>query len=121
VDLDEFSLTMVKLQKKFIFDNEASEAEYERQKSTFIAANSKDEDNKFSEIFTITGYKDCMLCDEKWKTNITRSPVCLNILFFILFHSLCLGPCYRWWFNSLCGIRAVNIIKELSVDADESG
>jgi len=121
VDLDEFYLTMVKLQKKFIFDNEASEAEYERQKSAFIAANSKDLENKFSEIFTIPGYKDCMLCDDKWKTNITRSPLCLNIMFFILFHSLCLGPCYRWWFNSLCGIRAVDIIKELSVDADESG
>jgi len=114
LDLDKFNLTMLKVQKKFVFSNNASAAEYERQKSHFIVANSKDKENTFSEILTIPGYKEYMLCDDK-----ARSPRCYVII-FILLHSLCLGPCYRRWFHSKYSIRTVDIVKELSVEVDTS-
>jgi len=117
VGLDEFNFTMLNVGKKFVFKNEASESNYNIQKSLFIKRNSKDTDNIFSEKFYFRGYESRMLCHD-FKSYSNASSLCIGYQFFVIFHLLLLGPCYRLWFKSRCGLREILIVKEIELEVE---
>jgi len=117
VGLDEFNFTMLNVGKIFVFKNEASESKYNIQKSLFIKINSKDDRNNFSEKFHFPGYKSRMLCHD-FKSYSNASSLCIGYQFFVIFHLLLLGPCYRLWFKSRCGLREILIVKEIELEVE---
>jgi len=110
VGLDKFRLTKLRLTKSYMFDTTASQMEFDRQKASFKASNKRDTHQDFTETFNVPGFKSRILCEamEGYR------PYCLKLRFFLLFHLLFLGPCYRWWFSSICGIKDLDIVKVIS-------
>jgi len=94
VGLDEFNFTMLNVGKKFVFKNEASESNYNIQKSRFKQGNSRDRRNIFWEKFDIPGYESRMLCHD-FKSYGNDSSLCIGYQFFVIFHLLLLGPCFQ--------------------------
>jgi len=108
---------MLNMRKTFVFKNEASESNYNIQKSLFIKRNTKDEQNNFSEKFEIPGYRSRMLYHDL-KSDSNASSLCIGYQFFVIFHLLLLGPCYRLWFKSWCGLREIIFVRELELYAE---
>jgi len=108
--MDQSLLTQLQLQKKFVFDNRKTAAEFRRQKNSFKATNKKDMHQQFSQKLIVPCFESNILC-EAYKG---AKPCCLNRAFYWLFHLICLGPCYRMWFDSICGKKRHEIKKVLS-------
>jgi len=108
--MDQFQLTKLKLEKKFVFDNRKTAAEFRRQKDSFKASNRKDTHQEFSQDLIVPSFESNIL-SEAYKG---ARPCCLNRAFYLLFHLVCLGPCYRTWFSGICGKKRHDIIKVMS-------
>jgi len=108
--MDQFHLTILKLGKRYELDSAFTEAEFQRQKSDFVKENTQDEHQEFTETLILPGFQRNNLCEDVKG----YKPWCLNSKIFLLFHLLCLGPCYRIWFSSRCGHKSVDIVKVLS-------
>jgi len=108
--LDKFKLTKLQLTKRYSFDNQASATNFQSQRANFREANRRDTHQDFNETFIVPGFKSKLLCEaiKGYK------PWCLNLKFYLLFHLFCLGPCYRWWFSSICGNKRSEIVKIFS-------
>jgi len=108
--MDQSLLTQLQLQKKFVFANRKTAAEFRRQKNSFKASNRKDMHQQFSQKLIVPYFESNILC-EAYKG---AKPCCLNRAFYWLFHLICLGPCYRMWFDAICGKKRHEIKKVLS-------
>jgi len=117
VGMDQYRLTKLKLKKRFAFDNNSTQAEFQRQKIYFRQSNNRDVHMDFTETFIVPGFKSRILCEavEGYR------PFCLNLRFYLLFHLIFLGPCYRWWFSSICGNKSLDIVKVLSCNSGVTG
>jgi hypothetical protein len=110
--MDQFRLTRLKLKTKFVFDNEFTFAEFRRQKNSFKALNMRDTHQDYKETLIVPGFKSNILSEAEKDAR----PCCLNLVFYLFFHLVCLGPCYRTWFSSICGKITHDIVKVMSCD-----
>jgi len=115
--MGQFRLTKLKLNKRYVFANQFTKNEFNRQKVSFKENNRRDTHQDFSESFIVPGFKDRLLC-EAVKGD---KPGCLNAEYYCLFHLLFLGPCYRWWFSSICGNKTQEIVKLFSCNGGVQG
>jgi len=105
--MDDFKLTKLKLKKRFVFANQFTRSEFERQRAHFRQVNKRDVHQDFTQTFNCPGFRSRLL-SESVKG---YKPWCLNVQFYLFFHLCFLGPCYRWWFSSICGKRRLDIVK----------
>jgi len=115
VELGEFYLTKIKMQKRFVFKNKTDREQFNKLKSDFIKSNSKDVDNKFSMTFHVPWFEERMFCEWTEKGKDGRHPdLKIRPGPGILFCALCLGPLYTLWINSFCGYQKYDIVKKIS-------
>jgi len=111
--MDNHRLTKLKIHKKFAFDSAMSQNEFKSQKAYFKRVNKRDKHFEFSETFIVPGFVSRILCEAQ----DGDKPYCLKLKFYLLFHLIFLGPCYRWWFSSICGNKVLCITKILSCNS----
>lgn len=111
--MDQYRLTKLKVEKRFTFGNNATRNQFNSQKVFFRESNDRDTHMDFTETFIVPGFESRILCEavEGYR------PWCLNWGFYLLFHFMFLGPCYRWWFSSICGKKELDIVKVLSCNS----
>jgi len=115
VELGEYYLTKIKMQKRFVFKNKTDRQQFNKLKSDFIRSNSKDLHNEFSETFHLPRFEGRMLCECTEPGTDGRLPdLKIRRERGILFCALCLGPWYTLWINSFCGYQEYDIVKKIS-------